>query len=476
MNRNFIAGTWVMIAFAWTVAGQAITVVGTGDPKVDIPAVQAAVDQGGRVVLKGHFSFDAPPTAAETPSVLFSAAALGTVLISKAVVISGALDDQSEMTSIEGGTNPFYIEAPGAHVTIQGLHFIRPKACVIRVVAARGLVIAGNRIEGVVRDTNLIGAIAVSTSASDIPPNAGDGQPENVSGTLWIANNDIDMQATVGGNYLGIVVFAVGKSPDKEADLYVSGNKITNSNERPIDIYSVGGRAYIGRNAITTTGGMGVNVMPSGDVIHIVGPGSYLIAHNSIDCAWASGLQAGIRLQTRPGEPVSHAIVVDNDINMRAPEGTVFGVTSAAIEIRDGGEGNMVLNNRIRGRANFALSVSAQNGTPQGATFIMNDLQGFTSAQADLFVDAGGTNTIVVGGQRTVEDHGAGTVILPMHQATHACSLSRHHPQRRMLHMLEKSSVHRRKSGFGASACPAFANAGDDSRIVGSAISTQSLA
>jgi hypothetical protein len=73
----------------------------------------------------------------------------------------------------------------------------------------------------------------------------------------------------------------------------------------------------------------------------------------------------------------------------------------------------VVLNDRIRGRANFGLSVANQNGTPQGTEFIMNDLQEFTSAQADLFVDAGGTNTIGVGGQRTVEDHGAGTIIVP---------------------------------------------------------------
>ena len=73
----------------------------------------------------------------------------------------------------------------------------------------------------------------------------------------------------------------------------------------------------------------------------------------------------------------------------------------------------MVLNNRIRGRANFALSVANQNGTPQGTSFIMNDLQGFTSAQADLFVDAGGTNTVAVG-TSAVEDHGSGTVIVPV--------------------------------------------------------------
>jgi hypothetical protein len=336
------------------------------------------------------------------------------VLVSKAVAISGTLDDQGEMTTIEGGTNPFYIEAPGARVAIQALHFIHPKAVAIRVVAASGLVIAFNRIEGAEPDTKFVGAILVSTSPGDVPPNAGDGHPENVSGTLWITNNDIDLEGTAAGTYLGILVFAVGKSPDQEADLYVSGNNIRNSTERPVNIYSVGGRAYIERNVITTTGGAGVNVMPSGDVIHIVGPGSYLIAHNTIDCAWASGMQAGIRLQTRPEQPVSHAIVVDNDVNMSAPAGTVFGVTSAAIEIRGAGDGNVVLNNRIRGRANFALSVVADNGTPQSTAFIMNDLQGFTSSQADLFVDAGGNQTIAVGGQGTVEDHGVGTVIVPV--------------------------------------------------------------
>jgi len=230
------------------------------------------------------------------------------------------------------------------------------------------------------------------------------------------------MQAQTGHNYLGIVVFGAGKSPDREVDLYISGKQITNSNERPINLYSIDGRAYIERNVITTTGGAGVNVKPSGDVIHIAGPGSFLIAHNTINCQWTSGLQAGIRLQTRPGEPVSRAIIVDNEVNMSAPEGTVFGITSAAIEISGAGEGNLVLNNRIRGRANFALSVAAsipgsgdETGVPQGTAFIMNDLQGFTSAQADVFVDVGAANTIAVGGQTTVEDHGASTVVVPVH-------------------------------------------------------------
>src|SRR5260370_18016533 len=101
---------------------------------------------------------------------------------------------------------------------------------------------------------------------------------------------------------LGIVVFAVGESPDKEVNLYVSANHIRNSNERPINIYSVAGRTSVERNVITTTNDAGANVMPSGDVIHIVGPGSFLVAHNSIDCEWTSGQQPAIPLQTRPDQ------------------------------------------------------------------------------------------------------------------------------------------------------------------------------
>jgi hypothetical protein len=410
--------TGTTLAFAGPVAKRAITVVGTGNPAVDIPAVQKAVDLSSEVFLKGRFSFDAPPTIVEQPSLLYNGTALGTILVSKTVTITGAPDEQGEMPTIEGGTNPFYVEALGSRVAIQGLRFLHSKVVVIRVVAASGLVIQGNRIEGVARGATNAFAIYVTTVPS--PPNAGDGRPENVSGNVRIANNDIDLQAPDSAAYLGIVVFAVGKSPDKEVDLFISGNNIRNSTERPINLYAIGGRAYIERNVINT-GPLGINVAPSGDVIHIVGPGSFLIARNTIDCQWASGQQAGIRLQTRPGQAVSHAIVVDNDINMSAPEGTPFTLTSAVIEIRGSGDGNTVLNNRIRGRANFALSVIASTpgtadatGSPQNTVFIRNDLTAFASARADLFVDAGAANTIAVGGLKNLEDHGSGTLIMPL--------------------------------------------------------------
>ena len=50
------------IGLAPSALAQPTMVMGTGNPDVDIPAVQTAVNLGGDVVLSGHFSFDKPPT------------------------------------------------------------------------------------------------------------------------------------------------------------------------------------------------------------------------------------------------------------------------------------------------------------------------------------------------------------------------------------------------------------------------------
>ncbi|MGI8743124.1 MAG: hypothetical protein ACR2NN_11255 [Bryobacteraceae bacterium] len=150
--------------------------------------------------------------------------------------------------------------------------------------------------------------------------------------------------------------------------------------------------------------------------IRVAGSGSYLIAHNSIDCGWTDQASVGINVfgQPSPLKPEASAIVVDNDVIMSSPEGTAFGPNSAAIEIKGFAQSNSVLNNRIRGRARAALAVIDQNGgMPGNSSFISNDLDGFQSSVADIFVDAGATNTFVIGRQASVEDHGSGTVVVP---------------------------------------------------------------
>src|SRR5215471_2248453 len=284
------------LSFAARAAAQTV-VVGTGNPDIDVPAVQAAVDQGGEVILKGHFSFDRSPTiptlpAGEPPAM---------VLVSKAVAISGARgdhDDDGELTSIQAGTIPFYVEAPGAQVSIQGLRFIRPKKNAFLVYAVSGLVIASCKIEGVVPVNHSGIGIGIETISSPPTTPMNPGKPENISGTLFIVNNVIDVAGgTALDNTLGVTMYSVGV-PGAQVDVHISGNTIRNTTERSINLYQIDGRAHIERNVITTStilGPANVNFGRGTDVIHVTGTGSYLVAGNSVHSRWAAA--TGIRVQ-----------------------------------------------------------------------------------------------------------------------------------------------------------------------------------
>src|SRR5205823_1149365 len=72
-------------------------------------------------------------------------------------------------------------------------------------------------------------AVAIQVTADPHPVTAANpGIPENFSGTLAVLNNDIDAGGPPGGLGIGVLMFSVGRSPDKEVDIYVSGNKIRN--------------------------------------------------------------------------------------------------------------------------------------------------------------------------------------------------------------------------------------------------------
>lgn len=234
----------VLNGFAACLAAQTV-VTGTGDPNVDVPAVQAAVDQGGRVLLMGHFSFDTNPTK---PA---GASYSRMVTVSRGVAISGKPDENDGMPTIEGGFFPFYVEAPGSTVAIEGLRFVRPKGGAIWVYAVSGLVITACRIEGVDASAEFASYLPTANPfASPIWVTLS--KPENYSGTLLISNNDIDAGATAGQQMTGIYIDTVGKSPDKEVDLYIFGNTIRNISDSVIDVKSIGGRVHIERNVIET--------------------------------------------------------------------------------------------------------------------------------------------------------------------------------------------------------------------------------
>jgi hypothetical protein len=389
---------------------QATVVVGTGKPDVDVPIVQAAVDRGGNVILKGHFSFD------RLPSIPTAFREMATVRVSQAVAISGTHNEDDEMTSIEGGTIPFYVEAPGASVTIQNVRFVRPTGNGIEVSAVNGLTIASCRFEGTVPvpGTPSTSAIAIVTTLTPPTP-AQPGHPENVSGRLVIANNSID---AVGGterdNKLGITIFSVGQPSENEVDIYVTENQIRNVTEPAINIRRIGGRAHVEGNMITT-GPVSSQSAPRPEAIRVVNIGSYVIARNSIDCQWPDPDAMGIGVFSQnTAWPMEHAVVLDNEVTMLSPKGTVFGTLNAGIEIRGFAQDNVIANNRIRGRARAALALDVFNGgIPENNAFALNRFDDFEASRANVFVDVGVTDTLIFGQKGTVEDNGINTVIVP---------------------------------------------------------------
>jgi hypothetical protein len=402
-----LVGVTTIIALAASGVAYATVVVGTGKPDVDVPAVQAAVDRGGEVTLEGRFSFDRPPTI---PTPLVPA----TILVSTAVVISGA-----PHASIEGGTIPFYVEAPSASVTIQKLHFIRPKNSAILVDAAVGVTITWCKIEGLMPLLNKPSSgLWISTIGSAIPMPTQPGHPENISGRLVIANNDIDAAGgTAADNTLGITVFSVGQSPDKQVDIYISGNEIRNTTEPAINFRRIGGRAHVEGNIIRT-GPVSSPAASRPEAIRVVNIGSYVIAHNSIRCEWPDPDAIGIGVFSQLAAwPIEGAVVLDNEVAMLPPEGTVFGTLSAGIDVRGFAQGNVVANNRIRGRARATLAVEVFNGgIPGNTAFVLNRFDEFEASVADVIVGTGVTDTLIFGQHGTISDQGMGTITLPSRQ------------------------------------------------------------
>ena len=288
-------------------------VVGTGQAAVDVPAVQAAVDQGGEVVLEGHLSFRLKPSKLTASSYApIGASAAAEVLVSKAVTISGARDEAGTMTTIDGGTIPFYVDAPGKRVAIQSLRFVRPIGVAIRVHAAHDMEITGNTIEGVTPFAGLALGFDINTSGMLPQPNI-EGSPEKISGALTIKNNDIDASGGSAHDYRGgIHVFSVGRWPRDTVDLLINADHIRNTTGSAIIVRRVHGRSRIIVNTVVTS----ETVAPTGaEAVRIANTGSYLMAANTIECRWADCIGIAAFSQFREW-PFSHDTIEDNTVIM----------------------------------------------------------------------------------------------------------------------------------------------------------------
>ncbi len=376
-----LAGITAGVLLAGATAAQTV-VVGTGDPNIDIAAVQSAVDRGGSIVLRGRFSFDNPPTTHAALDGL-----IAVILVSNPVTISGAWDERGEMTEIYGGEVPFAVEAPDANVRIERVRFVRPKRSAIFAVAAGGLAIESCAIENVKAlpplwnsvGTTLASGIHVA-SLLGLPAPERPGRPQNIHGKVSIINNEISVSE--GADHgIGIMVVSAGDAKNP-VEVDISGNTVRNANQEGINVKYIGGRVRVDSNTVTS------NTVYSGPArgpiaaIHSLGPGSYTITRNRIDIADPNG--AGIRARGySDAQVIIERIIRDNDVTISAAEGSIFGPWSAGIDVRGFARDNVVKGNRIRGRARIGVSLARDGSVPAGYTFDQNDQSGFISLSKD---------------------------------------------------------------------------------------------
>jgi hypothetical protein len=267
------------------------------------------------------------------------------------------------------------------------------------------LEISASKIDGLVPFSHGAAGITINTSG-EMPLPSSPGNPENVSRDLVIANNEID---GTGGTALaptaGVNVFSVGQSPDREVDLDIISNRISNTTAPAINIRRVQGRVRILGNSVQTS----PENVGEVDAVRLVNAGSILMANNSVECKWPNA--AGIQIYSPFAEwPTEHVTVEDNTVLMSLSPETALGDFSAGISIRGFAQGAVVRHNRISGRAAAALSMYAfRGGVPADNAFIDNRIDGFEATVADIFVGSGVARTHLAG-PGSVLDHGTATI------------------------------------------------------------------
>ena len=363
-------------------------VEGTFDPAVDVPAVQAAIDNspedGRTVYLKGKFAF-----------------ANSAVTIRNWARVRG-FDEFGKKAIIEGGQSPFTVDAGQQPVAITGVHFSKPTESAIRVVSVNNLSIGDCEI-----DTPLpvqAPGAAFRTCGGILGVSKVAGVVKEIAGNISILRNvmDITSQQTIDADpttrTFGINFDLAGQT--MQANLTISGNTIKNVTAHGMILRDILGTATINGNNSIKTGEHGAR-LSSGDSfvdgIMCQGLGKYTIEDNVIDCAYENS--AGIRLISRgtsTAAPLTGATVTGNTINMSKPAAAANGTESAGIELRRRcgltTASNTVSNNTLSGEAGAVLSLIAESNTqgsfiPKNNVFANNDHRGFTATlAADILV------------------------------------------------------------------------------------------
>jgi len=410
----FVIGT---VISAPTKAEPQTIVVGQNNSAVDIQAVQAAVDQGGTVLLKGIFDFGEK----------------GRVTISKDVKIVGEKVSQGNpITKIRGGFQTFLSplpaqlppQAPGPNIGIQDIHFDGALMSPIYIAYTAGVTISGNKITNVrplVATPQMNVSVGIMVGTNWIQPAATRKyQPGAVTGVITIENNDLDMVNDAPAKTFGQGIFvhwATGIT------LQVSGNTVKNCSRNSIEALD----NYLGDD------GSGSVVIRDNKVITApVGiPFPSPRTPNGILVGWSfDGTGAGA---SNPKQNMKHTItnntvlargetsmgmwIASNEVIVENNQITTEKQSATPIVVRSAH--CQILNNKIEGMGASAIligpsqSLIGSNNKCEG-----NDLNAFKASVTEVILDKDSKNNIVRGSSGKVKDLGIDNQIMGLTRVT----------------------------------------------------------
>ncbi len=387
-------------------------VTGKGDPDSDIMAVQKAVDQGGSVLLKGTFDFGKD----------------GKVKISKDVNINGEIDAQgAPVTKIQGGfwtfqsTLPEQLPplAPGPKIGIKGIHFEGALWSPISLPYCGGAEILNNKItkvkpvpmtvfgkEGMYRHE---GIALVPLFA--LPKEHQKYQPGAITGTIMIADNDIDLSNDIPEKTIAQGVLIIGATG---ANTQILRNRVVNCSRNSLESLD----NYPGEDGSGMTIFKGNKIVTADKGIPLPTPST----PNGIVAGWFLDMTGA----TDPAR-FTKIVVTENEIETRGDRsiGLVIISDGAIITsnhillnggpnstgIFHGNSDSIIANNKIEGSGSCAVMFAGfQKLMPRRNVMMGNDLTVFKASMADVFL--GGSDNVVIKQTGNVVDKGQTNLVL----------------------------------------------------------------
>ncbi|MBG0788893.1 MAG: right-handed parallel beta-helix repeat-containing protein [Desulfovibrionaceae bacterium] len=384
------------------------SVVGTGKPSQDVPNVQAAVDKGGLVTLRGNFNFGTD----------------GRVRITKNVRIKGEADSVGEpVTTITGGYWTFYAPLPvkgappaskGPIISIRDIRFDGARCTPLHFPHAGGLDVRGCTVIDVIpqpMDIHWSGGDSLSFQAGIVVGNRIDHPKEPlkraVTGTVRIENNRFLMENNRPDETAGFGVLA---DWTWGAEITIAQNTIHRASRNGIELLD-NVLSDKGKGSIAVKGNRITTDEEGIPYPHVYGPngivaGWYFDTSGGADFSRNSRMAiTGNRIEGR-GENSTGLLLYTNDAVVTCNDVVMGGGRGARGIVQTGSRG-FFANNRIRGQASYALYCYPFEAlTATANNFAWTEVGDFTGFKGQVLL--GGTLNVLVGAAPSVIDKGRG--------------------------------------------------------------------